>query len=1206
MNPFLAAHSRRHLRLRFFPVHCHRGFTLIITISLLALLTLVAVGVLSLSTVNMRTSAQSQARDLARSNARMALILAVGDLQKMLGPDGRVTSPSAQSQSAASAHAAWVGVYDAWDASRGLITRPQSVFQQWLSSAPQREDLRNKNFAERVGVSEVPLVDAGSLGEAAKLPGEKVTAPTMPVGVGTRTGNVAWWVGDESMKADVTSGETRAPFTKSGEHLLAAHASPVANAEVLEALGAIPIDDADRDRYISSGLLTLKNNKAQQLFHDVTTQSLGIPVDVTRRQLKYDFSIFAQQPRTSVVNLPIYKANGAVNDFTVARGKLTNARDFRTAGGNPLASFGNLTEQAGINMEELWVHSNLYRNVRWTSNIPKLVAQSGAENKSTNDFRHRALSDPWFSYSKPVFASVQFVFSFVSKPDPLLAGKFRMQMQMDALVKVWNPNNVRVEIPAGASYAVQLLSVPFKVQWYITNASGAGVALPQSGVGGNTYSLNRGTWPSSSDKFGHQTFQWLRGNIGGLAQKGVSTGYTLEPGESKIFGHDKEISTASFAGDPNVNLSPGWGPGRQAGIVADFGASGLNANDMIEFVISPDPLVVPTGGNRTYCNKWIGHRAPGSIASGGNGGLALGGSSVPTSINFDSPDTRYFPAIRSSQRLTVSQYATPKPFMIFGHYMNVEQSSPNTNDAFPSATRILSNSVVTSRTFRTLAADQFTTSQEIWRCDPLPLAYISPLLDISSKDQGRFGGSHSINLGVTRCATRQLDLAPPLSMMSLSHAIANGFSDRFAQATERGSQGLDVLQSDGLTGNYKFEAGDIAFSTVSYAAPQVERAIGNSFASPFVRPNQAVGSGAYHLRTAATVPLFDHSYLANSALFDRWFCSSLHDGSLIPNGAPYADSRSVTTVLTDFFEKSARDAKSRLLNTRVVPAAEWTVARERLLNGTRLQEDALARLAVFVFLDGTFNINSTRKEAWKAVLATARSTARSGGNGSTIDNEALTPVGSSGHLAAGMAKLMGQASELEQWSGFRALDDDQIDALATAMVQEVKTRGPFLSMADFLNRRLTGSGDQQLMGAVQSAIETAGLNEPLKSGSRALRAADFGSLPGAAVAGAAKGMSKSTGIPGYVMQSDVLAPLINQMSVRGDTFRIRAYGSATDQNGKVLAEAWCEAVVQRGHDYIDKQDRPELAFSTLTIPLNRAFGRRFHIQSFRWLTRAEV
>lgn len=1204
MKPFFIASVSR--RAQLFPRKRHRGFTLIITISLLVLLTMVAVGVLSLSAVNLRTTSQSQSMELARANARMVLMMALGDLQKMLGPDGRITSPAAQSSTASANHRAWVGVYDAWDASKGLTTRPSPTFQQWLSSSSQREAVRDKAFANSEASQEIPLVAEGSLGEAAKEPGEKVTAPALQVGAGIRAGKVAWWVGDESMKADVTSGETRAPFTQKAEHLLAANASPVANAEVLDSLGELSIDDPQRGRLISQQSMTLKNPKAKELFHDVTAESRGIPVDVTRKQLKYDFSIFAQQPRTSVVNLPIYKANGAINEFTVARGKLTNARDFRTAGSNPLASFANLTEQPGINMEELWIHANLYRNARWSGLEPRLVAESGAENKSTNDFRHRALSDPWYSYSKPVFASVQFVFSFVSKPDPAAAGKFRMQMQMDALVKVWNPNNVRVEIPAGSSYAVQLLSVPFKVQWNITNATGGGVALAQSGAGSNTYSLNRGTWASSSNKFGHQTFQWLRGNIGGLAQKGVSTGYTLEPGESKIFGHDKEISTANFAGDPNVNLSPGWGPGRQAGIVADFGASGLNANDMVEFVVSPDPLVIPTGSNRTYCNKWIGHRAPGAISAGGNGGLALGGSSIPTSINFDSPDARYFPTIRSSQRLTVAQYATPKPFMIFGHYMNVEKSSENTNDSFPSATRILTNTAVSSRTFRTLAADQFTASQEMWRADPLPMAYISPLLDINSRDQGRFGGSHSIKDGVTRCATRQLDFAPPLSMMSLTHAIANGFADRFAQASERDAKGLDPLQSDGLAGNYKFEPGDIAFSTVTYAAPQVERAIGNSFASPFVNPSRVTGSGAYHVKTGATVPLFDHSYLANSALFDRWFCSSLHDGSLIPRAAPYADTRNAAAVLTDFLANGVTDEKSRLLNTRVIPAADSSVARERLISGTRLQEDALIRLAAYVFLDGSFNVNSVRKEAWKAVLSTARDSSRRGASSTELRNENLTPVGTSGHIAAGMAKPLSSTTEVEQWSGFRALDDDQIDALATAMVQEVKTRGPFLSMADFLNRRPAARGDEQLMGAVQSAIEQAKLNDPLKSGQRSLRSSDFGNLPGAAVGSVANGLAKSAGIPGYVMQSDVLGPLINQMSVRGDTFRIRAYGSAVDENGKVRAEAWCEALVQRGHDYVDNVDRAELGFSSLTSPINRAFGRRFQITSFRWLTRADV
>lgn len=1182
------------------------GFTLILTISLLVLLTMIGVGMLSLSAVSLRQGAQGEAMATARANARLALMLALGDLQKSLGPDGRVTSPAAQGMSAETAHGSWVGVHDAWDASKGVSVRPQPTFQQWLTSAKGREELWKKEVASTVNASEVLMVGAGSLGAASSQSGNKVTVPAMEMQDGVKQGRMAWWVSDESMKADIVSGETRPSFATPAESLIAANAGATANAEILPSLGKISLDDPMRERLITSPQLMLKQEKARELFHDVTTESYGIPVDVTRRQLKYDFSLFAQQPRSSVVNLPIYKANGAVNDFTVARGKLTNARDFRTAGGNPLASFGNFTEQPGINMEELWIHANLYRNLRWEAGIPKLVAMSGTENRSSNDFRHRALADPWFSYSKPVFAAVQFVFSFVSKPDPAATGKFRMQMQMDALIKVWNPNNIKVEIPAGASYAVQLLSVPFKVEWRITSASGQSVTLPQSGLGSNTYSLNRGAWASSSNKFGQQTFQWLRGNIGGLAQSGTSQGYTLEPGECKIFGHDKSTSTATWSSDPNVNLSPGWGPGRQALVVADFGASGLNANDFVEFVVSPDPLVIPTGSNRTYCNKWIGHRAAGSIASGGNGGLALGSSSIPTSINFDSPDARYFPIIRSNQRLTVSSYATPKPFMIFGHYMNVEQSSQSTTDAIPSAARMLTNATVSTRRFPSFNAEQLTVSQEIWRCDPLPMAYLSPLLDINAADQGRFGGSHSITLGSSRCATRQLDLAPPLSLMSLSHAIANGFSDRYAQATERVGQGLDGLQSDGLTGNYKFEAGDIAFSAVSYAAPQIERAIGNGFASPFIRPNQVTGSAAVHVSTSAAVPVFDHSYLANAALFDRWFCSSLHDGPLIPRAAPYADSRSAAAVLTDFFEKGTQQQNARLMNTRVVPATSFAVAKERLISGTRLQEDALSRIAAYVFLQGAFNVNSTRKDAWKAVLATARDGARKNAASTVSMSGGMTPVGSTGYVAAGKASPKSSADELEQWSGFRALDDEQIDDLAEAMVQEVKTRGPFLSLADFLNRRPAASGDTQLLGATQAAIEATSINAPMKSGARLVLPQDFGTLPGAAVATAGKGLSRSVGIPGYVMQSDVLAPVINQMTVRGDTFRVRAYGAAKDSKGAVMAEAWCEAIVQRVHDYVNPLDSAEVPFASLTIPLNRLLGRRFHIRSFQWLTKNAV
>ena len=58
-----------------------RGFSLVVTVSMMVLLTLVAVGLLSLSTVSVRNTGLDQARKEARSNARMALMVAISELQ---------------------------------------------------------------------------------------------------------------------------------------------------------------------------------------------------------------------------------------------------------------------------------------------------------------------------------------------------------------------------------------------------------------------------------------------------------------------------------------------------------------------------------------------------------------------------------------------------------------------------------------------------------------------------------------------------------------------------------------------------------------------------------------------------------------------------------------------------------------------------------------------------------------------------------------------------------------------------------------------------------------------------------------------------------------------------------------------------------------------------------------------------------------------
>lgn len=92
--------------------------------------------------------------------------------------------------------------------------------------------------------------------------------------------------------------------------------------------------------------------------------------------------------------------------------------------------------------------------------------------------------------------------------------------------------------------------------------------------------------------------------------------------------------------------------------------------------------------------------------------------------------------------------------------------------------------------------------------------------------------------------------------------------------------------------------------------------------------------------------------------------------------------------------------------------------------------------------------------------------------------------------------------------------------------------------------------------------------------------------------------------PDYVGQADLLAWLAPILAVRSDTFVIRAYGEVHNPIlGTREGEAWCEALVQRVPDYVDPDDAPG---DTPNAPDNQAYGRRFVVTSFRWLTAADL
>jgi hypothetical protein len=200
------------------------------------------------------------------------------------------------------------------------------------------------------------------------------------------------------------------------------------------------------------------------------------------------------------------------------------------------------------------------------------------------------------------------------------------------------------------------------------------------------------------------------------------------------------------------------------------------------------------------------------------------------------------------------------------------------------------------------------------------------------------------------------------------------------------------------------------------------------------------------------------------------------------------------------------------------------------------------------------------------------------------------------------------------WNNYRELSDAEIDKLAAEVVKEVRDRGPFMSLADFVNRRLLAS-EHGLKGALQAAIDKSGINTTaIKDAGGALPSGTFEApdapnltssfsdpnnnagrnapnftdknADGTGVWGVLKRATNPTakrfpniasmsvtndekkvvaglGAPQLVTQMDVLNTVGPNLTARSDTFTVRAYGEALDNAGNTIGRAWIEVVVQR-------------------------------------------
>jgi hypothetical protein len=318
--------------------------------------------------------------------------------------------------------------------------------------------------------------------------------------------------------------------------------------------------------------------------------------------------------------------------------------------------------------------------------------------------------------------------------------------------------------------------------------------------------------------------------------------------------------------------------------------------------------------------------------------------------------------------------------------------------------------------------------------------------------------------------------------------------------------------------------------------------------------------------------VYDLSYEVNHALWDRYFLSS---------GTP--------------------EQKKELAGDPGTAELPNSMMRVHPFNGGRADADELNdyhRAAAHLMLDGAFNVNSTSVAAWVAILSATRDP----------DSERTRFPRFSGALED---EWDGRGFDRDEvWAGGRSLSDEEVRRLAEAIVEEVKVRGPFLGLSDFVNRRLADD-ETGLSGTLQAAIDNSGINAEIGGElpiDRSEDLADYSHPDNIADATlldqTLKADCKAWGAPGHLAQADVLQVIGPALAARSDSFVVRAYGDAVDAAGRVQARAWCEAVIQRQPEPVAPDDsglnpRPESDVRT-------DFGRRFVVRRFRWLQSEEV
>lgn len=1162
-----------------------RGFALVIALVMMGFIFLLLMSVATFTRVEMLSIQSRDDMIEAQQNAMLGMMVALGEVQKHTGPDQRITGKAdllfpggdanlsndqVQDFWGAARNPHWTGVWrndntSEYDADDVVAANATPTRQAWLVSGFEQ----GLNIGPELVISGLDLdvkardglTDAnGNPHQLLMLPGDgadstvrAVTAPLISVtnDKSITTGNYAWWVGDEGVKARVDLVDVYHSATDATDKIKRLSSAQRMGIEAMTADDDLAPNDAGMKDYYQANLQRLQDlDEAQDLallnldedyvhalklrIHDLTAHSRGVLADVKHGGLKHDLSYILGQPNLTAMRTALNHtfANPVASATTSNRVLTDESTPYATIPSNISGSGHDFDEAPGIlaytpTWEQLWSFHNMGNQ---QSDTP-----AGVYDASGNAIPQ--LTTPTQHGLHPIQMQAKLFYNL----EVDASGKIFVETK--PLVVLANP----YAVPLGpAEYTVKFDRPILEVRLGGDNTNPADPVDPYDP---EVINADPEAGVQSSFTKDDAVYSVPRSGLGEIELVIVSEG--LAAGEAQVFtlGDSYDIPTSSTA---------------QKSIRAE----------MINDYDSLSALRLDTGksisGRYEYATLYC---TSTKIVDR----LYLDYNSATASADGDRKLIHYVTAKPNTsdtyEVFFVYPVATGRQlgggigFSIFDVEDTLQQSmfyqlNYRSTVVFFHGYTSKSHPLEWARTLTKKGEagnDQYFGA--------------NLLRDSGSLTKVRWGPLHT---GIANYQT----VTPP-QIAGTDVGFNNYLYDIPRQSVPLSSLGqLQHINTTPIIDRTSWSSssnGPSATRATTVQAWQVNYPISNSYAHPRIDRNRLFDSRAfsgYH---------YDGSYLWNDVLWDRFYFSTF-------------------PAIGDFDFNS-----DHLVNDRYRPFREEdAVALDDESNFRGDTDPATAHnglmAATNLMADGSFNINSTSKEAWKALFSSLRDVPL----GSETISDNLTAPFSRTFQPAGGANSAQIGVHANAWNGFRNLTESEVDELAEEMVRQVRLRGPFTSMADFVNRRVIAKDDDPnnlgVSGALQAALDAVANQEgnviapfdvdSISSSKDLLVDPDF-QMPDAI-----------SGFPGYLLQGDVLSSLGAHLTARSDTFRIRSYGNVINPVSKnVAAEAWCEAIVQRMPDYVvpARNNQGDAPYDSPTDPVNQRLGRQYEIISFRWL-----